>query len=423
MKKLIARLQNDKRFKKICFYGIIAFLFLYSFSIPAFSGRSLWNIISYIMMAGFAGFTIIYTFLYTKFIFNRWLIIPTCFVLFAFVGTAIFSHSFVGTKGKIGWTSLVLMLLTLVFFYYGFVVINNKRLIFKILLFAFLSFAFYFAFTYRSDIIHMKITSARLGGYFDNVNTIGFYFAILYTLSLYLGLFFERKIELLYLVPSVISLFLGLFTGSRAFLIAIVIGSIAVMYFRLRNKKIIFFLALACLIGLYFVLINIPQLYFLKDQFDRTLYTLFGIGNSKVDTSTIQRAVWPGYGFYLGGRNLLFGYGVNGFSIYSGVGTYAHNNFAEVLCNFGIVGFALFNACFIIPLILSFKAKENEALLVPVLFAIYFFRGFFGVTYYSKEAYLTIALLLFLTKDLSLPTFSGIHFYRKDTENYCEVKI
>ena len=422
MKSLILRLKNNNALKKVLYVGILVFLFLYSFSIPAFSGRPVWYIISYFLMAVLAGCTVIYTFLYTKFKINKWIIVPALFVAYAFLGTAFYSHSFVGSSGRIGWTTLVLMLITLIIFYYAFVTIENKRLIFTILMSAFGLFALYFAFVYRDPILHLQLSSARLGSYFDNVNTIGFYFAIGSTLSLYLALFYKKKFELLYLIPSFVFAGLGLFTGSRAFIIAVAAAAITILFLKFKNHKIIFFIVLASLIGLFFVLINVPQLAFLKDQFDRTLYTLFGIGNSKVETSTVQRFIWPQYAFYLAGKNMLFGFGVNGFAIYSGVGAYAHNNFGEVLCNFGIIGFILYYLCFFVPLVLGFKQKDKEIYMVPVLVAIYFFRGFFGVTYYAKEAYLLIALCLFLTKDCTLPTFKLKRLAHINVEYY-EVNI
>lgn len=422
MRKFIFKLRQNLVLKKIFYWGIASFLFLYTFSIPSFSGRTGWSIISYFLMAALAGCTVVYTFLYTHFKINKWLLIPAAFALFAFLGTAFYSHSFVGTSGKIGWTTLLLMFLTLVIFYYAFVAIENKKIILIALISAFLIFAFYFAFIYRNIIIHLQLSSDRISIYFDNQNTIGFYFAIAYALSLYSGLFFKRKIELLFLAPALIFLFLGFFTGSRAFLISIVMGSVAITFFKLRNHKIIFVIVLGCLVGLFFILINIPQLAFLKDQFDRTLYTIFGIGNSKVDTSTVQRAVWPGYAFYLGGRNLITGYGVNGFSIYSGVGTYAHNNFAEVLCDFGLIGFVLFNACFLMPFILSLKSNDKDLSLVPILFFIYFARSIFGVVYYSKETYLVLALIFFYTKDRKLPIFKRVYRGPFVGES-CEVSI
>ena len=422
MKTLITKLKRNEILKTICYWGIVVFLFLYAFSIPSFSGRRPWFILSYVFMAGFVGFTIAYTFLYGDFRFNKMLLIPASFVAFAFVGTAFFSHAFKGENAHTGWLTLFLMLLTLLFFYYGFNAINKKQIILKTLIFAFLLFGFYFAYVYRAQVLHLKFSNARLGGYFDNVNAVGFYFAIGYTLSLFTGLFFNRKIELLYVLPAMMFFVLGIFTGSRAFLVAVAAATLFIMYYKLRKHKLIFAIALGCLVGLYFVLLNIPQLAFLKDQFNRTIYTLFGLGNSKVDTSTIQRAVWPGYAFYLGARNLIIGYGVNGFSVYSGVGTYAHNNFAEVMCNFGIIGFLLFNSCFLLPLVFSFKNKEKEMFLVPILVAVYFFRSFFGVTYYTKEAYLIIAILFFFTKDCKLPNFKGLILTKKSID-YSEVDI
>lgn len=399
MKKIIGNLRNNVVFKRILYFTMIIFLFLYVFSIPSFSGRPVWFILSYILMGALSASVVLYTFLYTKFEFNRRLILPGFFAIFAFVGTVIYSHEF-----RI-WLTVLLMFVTLVVFYYSFVAINNKRLIFKIFVYAFLAFGLYFAFIYRSQIIHLQLTSSRLGNYFDNVNTVGFYFAIAFSFSLYLALFYKNKREWLYYLPALLFFALGFFTGSRAFLFVAAIGAIVAMYNKFKKHKFIFFICLGALIGLFFIIINIPALAFLKDQFDRTLYTLFGIGNFKVDGSTVQRTIWPGYAFYLGGRSLVFGYGCGGFAIYSGIGTYSHNNFAEIMCNFGMVGFIVFNLCYIIPLIRSIKSKSEEIVMVPILFFVFFSRSFFGVIYYSKEAYLVLALLYYLTKDCPLPKF------------------
>ena len=422
MKKFFIMLKNNLIFRRILYCTIVAFLFLYTFSIPAFSGRGKWSILLYLFMAALIGSVGLYFILYDATLkINKWFIIPTSFVVIAFIGTAIYSHWLVGRDGKAGWLTLLLMLITMIVFYYSYVAINNKKLVMMVLVFAFLLFAFYFAYVYRDKIIHLNLSSDRISVYFDNQNTVGFYFAIAYAIAMYLGLFFTKKIELLFLIPALLFLFLGLFTGSRAFLISVAIATISAMYLKLRKHKIIFLAGLVSLMGLFFLFLNIPQLAFLKDQFDRTIYTLFGVGNSKVDTSTLQRSVWPGYAFYLGGRNLLIGYGVNGFMIYSGVGTYAHNNFAEIICDFGIVGFMLFNLSIIIPFVLSFGTKESESRLVFVLALVLFSRCFFGVIYYAKETYLLLSLMFYLTKDCSLPRLTK--FKLAPAGSYCEVSI
>ncbi|NLV28919.1 MAG: hypothetical protein GXY57_01985, partial [Erysipelotrichaceae bacterium] len=95
----------------------------------------------------------------------------------------------------------------------------------------------------------------------------------------------------------------------------------------------------------------------------------------------------------------------SGFGIFSGIGTYSHNNFGEVLCNFGIIGFILYYANFFLPLTMSIRKKDEEMYIIAILVIVYLLRSFFGVTYYAKEAYLVIALLFFLTKDYGLYEF------------------
>lgn len=404
MKGLISRLSNNRFFNKATYIGVVLFLFLYIFSIPAFSGRSGLYVISYFLMALLIAFTTLFTFLFGKFIFNKRIIIPFLFVVYCLLGTAIYSQAYLPSNAKLGWTTLLLMLVTFVTFYYAFVAINNPRFILKIIVSAFISFAIYFSAVYRDVIIHLDISGSRIGDYFDNVNTIGFYFAIAFCLSLYICLFSSKKSDYIYILPGFLSLVLGLFTGSRAFIVSVFSGTIVILFLKFNNHKFLLTFIIVVFLAISYLLIQIPALYRLKDQFDRTLFTLFGIGNSKIDTSTVQRVVWPDYGLYLGGKSLIFGFGVNGFSIYSGIGTYAHNNYAEIFCNFGIVGFILFSACFIFPLLYSIKSVKKDVKAVIVLFFMFFFRNFFGVTYYSKEAYLLLSLMYFLTKDcVSLP--------------------
>ena len=419
---LIDFLKTKTMLRQVSYWAIIILFALYVFSIPSFSGRAKWNLISYALMGLFLALVIFYTTVYSKWSFNKKLLIPSLFVGVAFLGTTFYSHSFIGTSGKIGWTSLVLMLLTLFSFYYAFVIINNPTLILKIIVLAFFAFAIYFTIIYRSSIIRFQINSSRLGGYFDGINAIGFYFSLNFVFSLYLGLFFKKKRELLYLATAIVFLFLGLFTGSRAFLVCSLIGTIVVTFVRLRKRLLLFFIILGVLVALILILVNIPQLAYLKDQLDRALYTLFGIGNSKLDTSTIQRVLWPRYAFYLASKNLIFGLGVEGFGEFSGIGTYAHNNFAEVICDFGIIGFVLYYLAFLYPLILSVN-KGGEKRIIQIIVFLYIIRSFFGIIYYSKESYLALAFCFYLTKDYSIKDIVIINKRKEQSEVYYELAI
>ena len=416
MRSFICKIKNNKVLKYILLSFLIQFLVSYIFSIPSFSARGNLHLISYVLMGLLLGVTFLYTILYTKVTLNKHLIVPACFVVFAGLGTIIYSHEFRT------WLTLILMFITMLTFYYAFSAINNSSLVLKIICISFFLFAIYFCIHYRSDIAHLNISSARLGSYFDNVNSIGFYFSIGYSLSLYIGLFFKKKIDLLFLVAAVVFLFLGFFTGSRAFIVVVVVGTIVIIFIRLKKHLFFAFLTAAIFITLFIILINMPFLAYIKDQIDRAMFSLFGIGNYRGDTSTVQRVTWPRYAFYLGGKHLFTGLGCGGFGIYSGVGTYAHNNFAEVMCDFGLIGFILYYSCFVFPLLLSFKRK-GEAEIVPLLFFVYLTRSFFGVTYYSKEAYIVIALCFYLVKDYKLSDFRIMANSKKNSKNAMVLEI
>ena len=409
-------LRNNLKLKNIALYFLAGSMFLYTFSIPAFSGREKIYLISYALMALFAAATIFYTFVYNKFSFQKRHLIPVLFVSEALIGTAIYSHDFRR------WLSIFLMVITLFVYYFAFSVINKSRLSLKIIIFAFLIFAIYFIFIYRNQVTHLNIDN-RIGDYFDNPNAVGSYFSLAFAMSMYVAIIFEKKRELLYLIPSAIFGFCGVFTGSRTFIVLVIVSLSVILFIRFRTRKWLFLIIYAALVALFIVLINLdlPIFATLKLRVDQMLYTLFGLGNSKVDHSSVQRVLWQKYGYYLGSHNLIFGYGCEGFAIYSGIGTYSHSNFSEVLCNFGIVGFILFYSCYFVPFLNSFVGKQRDRFIVAVFVIYFIFKGFFGVSYYYKESYLIIALCMYLTKDSD---FTNLFKRRTAISNdYCEVYI
>ena len=421
---LIKRWNGNAKLKKICFWAIATSLFLYIFSIPSFSGREdKTHFIAYLFMALLGASTVFYFVVFEKPKINKLMFIIFSFVIFSFFGTAIYSRVFEK------WRTLILMFVAMLIIYYAFVAINNVRLSMRILVVAFLLFSIYFVVHYRNIFLNFKnidLSFLRVGSdnFFDNINTIGFYFSIGFALSFYLALMFKKRIELLFFLPMVIFFVLGMLTGSRSFIMTVAVGILFVLFIKLRHKKILFVAVAAGLVGLFFVIINIPTFSFLKEQFNRTISTLFGIGEAKTDTSTVQRVVWPQYGWYLGGKNMLIGYGCDGFKVFSGVETYSHNNYSEVACNFGVVGFILYFSAFITPLFFVYKSKDKDVYIVPVLISMYLIRNFFGVTYYSKDSYLVLALCYYLTRDCKLSFYKQKHsLFGRTTEDYAEVYI
>ena len=212
MNELFNKVRSNSRIKKIVEICLIVLFGLYIFSIPSFSARTKYNLITYALMFGSAAFVGIYYIFYCKLIFNKKLLIPFVFALESLIGTTLHSHEFRH------WLTIVLLSVTLVIFYYGFSAINNKRLIFKLISYSFLAFALYFAYYYRVQIVKLNFKTP-LGNHFDNVNAVGTYFSLGSSFFLYLSLTAKKKRELFYFLPSFVMLGLGLFTGSRHFII------------------------------------------------------------------------------------------------------------------------------------------------------------------------------------------------------------
>ena len=418
MNSFFSKLKTNMKMKLFAYILMCVFLGLYVFSIPSFSGRAKWNLISYALMALLIVSTLTYVFLYGKFKFDKKIIIPFVFFLDAFLCTMIFTPTKWRECG-----SVLLMSITFVVILYTCKSIDNPRLIMKILLSAFFAFCIYFSVIpeYRMKILKLSFSlSDRLGGYFDNVNLVASYFAIGFALALYLGLINKRKRDYLYLILCLPFIYLGLFTGSRAFIFLLAILFISISYFKFRSKKLIYFSVLIAFVAaLVFLIIFVEPL---RTQFEKTIYTLFGIGNpnpKNIETSAVERVLWMRYGFSMGSKHLIIGLGCEGFASHSGVGTYTHNNFAELLCDFGIPGFLIFHFIIIYPFALSFVSKkEHSQFVIPFVFY-FILKSMFSVFYSYKDFYLLMAFCYYLVDDVSFGDLSNkiaVKYKKANTE-------
>ena len=389
--KWISKLRESELFRKIVYYCVVAFTFLYVFCVPSFGeSTSILRYLIYISMILLGVSTFVYCFLFDDFKLNRVSIFIPLFAIYALVGTIFYSHEYRA------WFSLILLSISFYIFVYAFKVIKNQNLIILVIALAFFGFASYFIFHYRNDIIHFRsFDKFRLGRYFDNENGVAAYASIGFATSLYLVLFSKKKLYWLMIVPVAASFLVGLTTGSRTFLIMSVIFVILFLFFKFKKHPFIFLISLGILVGVGIIVINLPFLSTLKERLFRFVGTLFG-GNTKVDTSTVERIVWTDYGFYLGFKKLIFGYGVDGFSHFSGVGTYSHSNYAELLCDFGLIGLVIFYLPLIILLYKAITSKNINKPFVISFFIYYVVASFSTIIYYKKIYFLVLAFMFYL---------------------------
>lgn len=391
---MLSTLRNSPKLKAVLIILLVILVGLYAFSIPMFASGNLFPHSNYICYAfvGILGITAIFsTLLYSTFKVRPVLFLIPAFALFAFLGTAIYSHEYRP------WLTLVLMAVVVFILFYAFNIINNKKLILLTIISAFALFSIVYIVVLRKEIFVLS-NYGRIGEPFEHPNTLSFYMVIPSIITLYSIYFFKKKLKCILIAPLVMFVFVGLTTGSRAFFIFFIIVFLVLSIFRFRKNKWALIGILSGLVVLVVVLLTIPALSNLRFRLFNGLATIFG-ASSQPDNSVLQRLAWFEYGFNLGGQKLLTGYGVDGFAIYSGVKTYSHANLSEIVCNFGVIGTILFYCPLLYLLFTNIKKRSGYS---PLIFAFTMFMlvaSFANVYYYNKIYYFAIVLVLYVSVD------------------------
>lgn len=82
--------------------------------------------------------------------------------------------------------------------------------------------------------------------------------------------------------------------------------------------------------------------------------------SSEVEGGTIIREKMVENGLALWRESPIFGHGLNAFSVIGGFGVYSHNNYVEMLCNHGVVGFVIYYGFYFYILFKLLKRREND---------------------------------------------------------------
>lgn len=390
--KLRMKFETNNKFRKFSYYAILVVLCLYVFSIPSFANRVGLNYICYALVALLIGLVFLHVLIFgLKKKVDKRIFIIVIFIGTSLIGTLSYSHQFRGLL------TLVLLAISMFAIYFAMVIIDNNDLLFGIFTFAFFAFAIYYIYFYRDAILNYASYSYdefRLGWDFENPNTVGSFMTMAISLSLFFVLFRKTWVRFLFLIPSAAFLLVGFTTGSRTFIISLFVIAICFILFKFKKHIIIASLIIVGLIVLSVVLINsLPFLSTIKYRLDDTL-SIFANGGAS--GSTLERVLWQKYGFYLASRRLFFGFGESGFALASGVKTYTHGNFSEVLCDFGLVGFLLFYCFNLGPAFISLFSKKKDRDYVITILIVLLINGFLSVYYYDKCTYVIMAYCYYL---------------------------
>ena len=261
-------------------------------------------------------------------------------------------------------------------------------------------------------------TSSRFGeGLTGNANVFAAIYMIASSATVYLILKTERFWgKMAFIAAFLLQVYSITLSGGRKYFIF----PFVLMYFMALQKRdrkqrihvirvtvvavILFILAYNMLLKVEFLYENIGY------RFEDMLEYFLGISED-VESGTIIRERMIARGIELWLQSPIFGHGPNMFATLGGFGVYSHNNYVEMLCNHGIVGFLWYYGFYVYLLVKLIRRKGNGLMK-------HFFIGIIAcilVYEYGAISYNTIIIQVFL--------MFGIIFERIDSnENSMKIK-
>lgn len=234
-------------------------------------------------------------------------------------------------------------------------------------------------------------TYKRVGGEIINENSLGLYMSGAVLSSTWLILQYPRRRKWLcsILLPSImVFIFVVLLSGSKKAIAFLLISIVGLYLVYSKNapvgKKILIITGLCAVILLLFQAIRtLPFLGTINARLEQFVNTLTGAGEAS-ESDQIRLSVTK-QGLEAFWLNPVFGNGTgHSYTLFS---TYSHNNFVELLMNYGLIGFGAYYVPYAVLLIKLYdRTKQSD--LTATYFMIYIVLqlalGIGWVNYYSR---------------------------------------
>ncbi len=288
---------------------------------------------------------------------------------FLWYGSFIFLMLFYVLFTGYGMATVVNLITVLVFTFSLSVIIKEKKqlhLFFLMMMIGATVLILYLIFTGQTNL--EEESAGRFGGNLTGNSNI---FAAMYMLASIVTIYFlflkkNKILKVSLLVVFGLSVYALILAGGRKYILSVIIF-IYLMFLQKQDKNdkkhilkytIIFAIVVVLL---YVLILNVPFLY------DTIGYRFEGLvnyagGDASNTEGVAKRGDMIAKGLELWLNNPIFGNGIDGFKNLSGFGYYSHNNFIELLCNFGIVGFGLYYGMYVHIFTKLLKVKEKSIL-------------------------------------------------------------
>lgn len=362
-------------------------------TLPLFTTRSGFTTITLVLSLATGLSIFAYIFFRGKLFFNYFVVLFAVFVIYAAIVTLIGSKSFSTLKSIITLYALGIAIFQLC--------ANTKNV--HIIGIALLTGLLLFTGVFLVKFLPIAIKSlkskeqlARLGEEFGNLNYVGRNFALGSILCTCIACY-KKKYYLFFLAGSLLCGVCTILTGSRGAYLMLGVGTLVPFFFIFPKKfRWIYLVAIVATVLVFIGVLQLPALKSLKDAMERAFNTITNTGRG--ETSTARRIQMFQDALYLWSKKAIFGYGAYGFASASSFGTYSHNSITEMLCDFGVVGFAIFYTPIVLLLANLDKTRSKDNLYyisvtISIIVAFLLAGSFFFVLYQDKILIITLSVL------------------------------
>ena len=281
----------------------------------------------------------------------------------------------------------------------------------SILPFIFNMHAYYYDINYVENLYGVDAISAakRFGGYIGHPNSMVTRLMVpLVLFIVYMDFLKKNKISILLAILAICSAFFAVYASGSKKSILLVVPCMAVLIWRYifiggRNN---FLLSVATSIALVLaILFLMPQ----KDSIleETEVFKRFESFIFEGDESTMDRQDLVRIAATLIYNSILFGYGLNEFSVISGIGYYSHNNYIELLVSCGIIGLFLY-VYVVWGGVFRLVKYDNNNFKWIMLAIVVLVLDFTGVSYGDRGSQLILATIVFVSAKYHMPKLVGM---------------
>lgn len=304
----------------------------------------------------------------------------------------------------------ILILLSILYSYYQ--LEDNAYRLFNIIKWGGYFVCIYSIINYGIVLIFKYLLSGiRLNNDFINVNSIGMLSAISIIIELYEMKYYRKlKKSIIFVLPS---FFMILATQSRKAFFVLLIGIYFILLTnRKSSKKLLKRVILIIFISLMFIMICfiISKIEIFKGMTERVMSLMNSIGGEEeIGSSTYIRKQLFEIGWNSFKKNPILGIGIGCPHVLANkiidFDAYLHNNYIELLCGGGAIGFILYYYIhfYLIKEFIKYKNVDYYGKNISIFFIFISFIMDLGmVSIYSKETYFQFMVLFLCIKHLKI---------------------